>query len=164
MPRMRGCRLSVRYALSPSGPAVIITDAVLATMDHFRQTRPRDKEAGGQLFAQFDGVDTIIIEATPPKILDRRTRYTFKPNRWLQQREISERHRRGYHFVGDWHTHPEPIPHPSQDDIRNMRECFCCSRHDLRAFIMVIVGTMPVPEGLYVALIERNAVRQLVLV
>lgn len=141
---------------------MVLTDAALAAMNRFRQTGPRDKEAGGQLFARFDGTDTVIVEATSPKWLDRRNRYGFWPNRWIQQREIRERYTRGLHFVGDWHTHPEPIPYPSQEDFRNMQECFRHSLHDLHAFVMIVVGTAQAPAGLHVTLIEQNTIRVMI--
>lgn len=154
--------MTLRYTLSPGGPAITLFEPILATFDRFRQLSPRAKEAGGQLFARFEGADTILLEATPPNWLDRRSRNGFSPNRWMQQREIRNRHARGLHFVGDWHTHPEPIPHPSHDDIYSMIDCFGHSLHDLRAFVLVIVGTEPAPEGLYVALLNGNAVKKMV--
>jgi integrative and conjugative element protein (TIGR02256 family) len=143
----------------PGGSAVILTDAVLVTMNHYRQKEQSDKEAGGQLFAKFEGSDTVIVEATPPKWCDRRGRHHFQPNRWIQQQDIQKRYTQGLHFVGDWHTHPEPVPHPSQEDFRNMQECFKTSLHDLHAFIMVIIGYEQVPAGLHVTLIEQDAIR-----
>jgi integrative and conjugative element protein (TIGR02256 family) len=151
--------LSLRYVLEQGGSAVVLTDEVLVTMNRYRQTGQNDKEAGGQLFAQFEGSDAIIVEATPPKWCDRRSRHHFQPNRWFQQQDIRKRYAQGLHFVGDWHTHPEPVPHPSKEDLCNMQECFKSSLHDLHAFIMIIVGYAQVPDGLHVALIEQNAVR-----
>lgn len=155
--------MTLRYALSTDGPAITLLESVLATFDRFRQLSPRVKESGGQLFARFEGADTILLEATPPNFLDRRSRNGFAPNRWMQQREIRSRHAHGLHFVGDWHTHPEPVPRPSHDDIYSMVDCFGHSLHDLRAFVLIIAGTKPAPEGLYVAVIDWHSARQLVL-
>lgn len=35
-----------------------------------------------------------------------RTRTSYAPLRPSEQTEIEERHRRNFHFVGDWHTYP----------------------------------------------------------
>lgn len=154
--------MSLTYGLDADGPAVILTDEALAAMLRHRQQRARDPEAGGQLFARFEGDSTVIIEATGPKCRDRRSRYLFIPDRLLQRQEILARHRDGKHFVGDWHTHPEPVPSPSRAlDIAGMIDCFQKSRHDLQAFVMVIVGTAEPPEGIYVGLVDGNGVRQL---
>lgn len=153
--------MTLRYTLPQGGPAIILSDLVLATFGRYRQLSSRAKEAGGQLFAQFDGADTILLEATPPKWLDLRSRNGFLPNRLIQQREIRERYTRGLHFVGDWHTHPELVPHPSHDDIYSMIDCFGRSLHDLRAFVLIIVGTKLLPGGLYVAVIDRKTVQEM---
>jgi len=155
--------VNLRYILPGNSSSVVITNTALATMNRFRQIPSHAKEAGGQLFAKFHGVDTIISEATLPKWLDHRSRNGFHPNRWLQQREIYKHHTLGLHFVGDWHTHPEPIPSPSQKDIHNMVECFNQSVHELHAFVLIIIGTEPPPDGLYVATIERGSTHAVVL-
>lgn len=151
--------MSLRYVAATGGAALVLADPALASMQRFQQTRKRYREAGGQLFAIFEGSDTLIVEATPPKFFDRRTRHGFRPNRVLQRREIRHRYKRGLHFVGDWHTHPEPIPHPSVNDLKNMQECFSKSMHDLRAFAMIILGTDLLPTGIFVALVGTKAVQ-----
>ena len=151
--------MSLRYVTVNGGPALVLADPALASMQWFRQTGKRSREAGGQLFANFEGSDTLIVEATPPKLFDRRTRHGFRPNRTLQRREIRHRYKRGFHFVGDWHTHPEPIPQPSADDLKNMQDCFSKSVHALRAFVMIILGTNPWPTGIVVALVGVKTVQ-----
>jgi integrative and conjugative element protein (TIGR02256 family) len=148
--------MSMRFEEKVSGPGIILTDEALSSMFKYRQLCPTAKEGGGQLFAKFIGTDIIIVEATTPKILDKRTRCGFKPNRMLQQIEIWDRHRKGLHFVGDWHTHPEKVPRPSGRDIIDMAECYQLSTHVLRAFIMIIIGTQRGPQGVYAALINQQ--------
>lgn len=155
--------MNLRYVENNGGPGVVLTEAALSTMDKYRQVLHTDKEAGGQLFAAFQGTDTVIVEATHPKWLDRRTRYGFVPNRLLQQREIKDRYKRGLHFVGDWHTHAELTPNPSCEDVDSMIKCYKLSRHDLKAFVMVIIGKEPAPTGLHVALVRGETICPLVL-
>lgn len=150
--------MSIRFVEKTGGPAIVLTDEALSAMHKYRQLDSAAKEAGGQLFAKFEGVDTLIVEATIPKILDKRSRYEFKPNRLLQRLEIYQRYRQGLHFIGDWHTHPEKNPSPSNIDINDMQECFHLSTHNLHAFVMVIIGTVPAPEGLYVALVRNRSI------
>jgi integrative and conjugative element protein (TIGR02256 family) len=151
----------LRYGRASGESSVLITDAALSAMFAFRQAKARDKEAGGQLFAHFDGSDVVIVEATPPTFLDRRSRYNFKPNGFLQRREIRKKHATGLHFIGDWHTHPETIATPSGDDLTSMQDCFRRSRHDLTGFVLIVVGIAPPPEGWYVGLVGADGVQKL---
>ncbi len=153
--------MSLRLVEVPGGPAIVLTDTALSTMYRYRQLSARAKEAGGQLFARFVGADTIVFEATAPSILDKRSRQGFKPNRRLQQIEIWQRHKDGLHFIGDWHTHPEELPHPSGTDITDMSDCYRLSSHNLRAFVMVIIGTQLGCRGVYAALINHTGMTPL---
>lgn len=151
------------FRLSPAGTeySLVLTDPALAMMLCYRQVRVQDKEAGGQLFARFDGRDVVVVEATPPKLLDYRTRHSFHPNRFLQRKEIMSFYRKGLHFVGDWHTHPEPMPSPSADDIAGIKDCFQRSTHDLAAFVLLIVGTDQPPLCFYASLVGANGAQVL---
>ena len=154
--------MSLRYVLEPGGAALTFSNEVINTMIQYRQTCRFHRESGGQLFGHFSELRTLIVEATRPKWLDRRSRLEFKPNRWLQRREIHARYIEGLHFVGDWHTHPELTPHPSGEDFQNMKDCFERSVHGLNAFVMVVVGLAPPPAGLHISLIKKNSVLTLV--
>jgi hypothetical protein len=87
--------------------------------------------------------------------------YRFEPNRLLQRREIKSKHADGLHFVGDWHTHRELCAEPSGDDLANQQDCFRRSKHDLSAFVLVIVGITPPPKGWYVALVSAEGAQRL---
>ncbi len=52
------------YPLGSSGQMVVMTDCVLAHLAATRQLRQSDAEAGGQLFALFDGPKVIVQGAT----------------------------------------------------------------------------------------------------
>ena len=130
---------------------LLLADEVLVRFNRYRQIGNR-KEAGGQLFATFDGITTHIECATGPRRSDRRGRRFFFPNRQAERREIGNRFKSGLHYVGDWHTHAEHRPTPSSIDLASFREMFCQSKHGLASFVIIIVGLDRGPEGLYVGL------------
>ena len=151
----------ISYSIGHSSQFVILTVPVLACFDRHRQLDVHSREAGGQLFARFDG-DAIRVErATGPRSSDRRSRTSFIPNRTAERREIGWSFKDGFHYVGDWHTHPEPDPSPSQTDIRSFQDMYRKSRHELASFLMVIVGTVSGENGLYVALCNDHGLRRL---
>jgi hypothetical protein len=53
------------------------------------------------------------------------------------------------------------VPHPSFDDIQSMQDCFRKSKHGLNSFLIIIVGTDPLPDGLYVALVNASGLIKL---
>lgn len=151
----------ISYPVSHSDQVVVLTDSVLAHFDRYRQIRVGSLEAGGQLFARFDS-DIIRVErATGPRSSDRRGPTEFIPNRMAERREIRRAFTDGFHYVGDWHTHPESTPNPSQIDIQSFREMYRKSRHGLASFLMVIVGNSLDDNGLYVALCNQHMLSRL---
>lgn len=141
----------IRYEVGRSGQLLIITDEVL---DHFRRHRQRrwyHREAGGQLFARVERAEIKILEATGPRRTDKRGRRVYIPDRAAEQAEICERHARGMHFVGDWHTHPERTTRPSASDALNLAESVVKSVHNLNGFVLVVVGWAEPPSGLHVS-------------
>ena len=131
--------------------SVTFESEVLGLFERHKQLSEKSLEAGGQLFARFNATEVVISKATGLRDGDKRGRYLFWPNRKKEQNEIKELFGEGYHYVGDWHTHPEPVPTPSNTDLVNILECYNQSKHDLKYFIMVIVGTAAFPDGLYVS-------------
>jgi integrative and conjugative element protein (TIGR02256 family) len=127
------------YGIPNSGQQIVLTRAALEVFSAYLQ-QGTDPEAGGLLFAEFDFPIIRITEASLPRATDRRWRTLFIPNRMLQRQLIKQRFKKDYHFVGEWHTHPEAKPTPSALDLESMSDSFLKSRHELNYFIMVIVG------------------------
>ena len=151
----------IAYAVGQSGQTLILTDAVLVHLDSHRQLDAKSREAGGQLFACIDESNIVVERATGPRPSDRRSILSFVPDRIAERREINNLFRAGMHFVGDWHTHPEPQPRPSKTDIRSFRNMFRKSRHQLAGFVMIIVGTAEAPDGLFVGVSDGKKLEEL---
>lgn len=140
------------YPIGTSGQRIIIEDSVIEHLLQHRQRRWYQTEAGGQLFARIEGDCLRVVEATGPRRTDRRTRSGYYPDRKAEQDEIAERHPKGSHFIGDWHTHRDTKPHPSESDLSSMADCFARSEHSLNGFLLLIVGTSEPPGGIYASL------------
>jgi len=115
-------------------------------------------ENGGQLFARIDGGKITVERTTVTKGLSRRTRFGFLPDRATEQADIDAMFAAGLHYLGDWHTHPEPTPQPSATDKEKLTDIFRRSTHRLQFMLLVIVGQAAFPRGLYVAAINADAV------
>ncbi len=151
----------LRYNLDGADFSVFLTDKVLAHFKAHQQLKSSDTEAGGQLFARFEGAEIWIEAATGPRPTDRRTRTSYQSDRSAEKAEILRMFDRGLHFVGDWHTHPSHYPKSSGDDNSNIKSCVIKSSHELKGFVMIIAGTTSFPLGLSVSL--HNGQREYIL-
>ena len=142
----------LNFRLGDSGQSLTISDAVLKHLSKYRQRRAWSREAGGQLFAEISGTDIVITTITGPRRSDRRSRFAYHPDRRREQAEIDKHFAQALHYVGDWHTHPQPRPTPSSEDLRSMSECVRKSRHRLNSFVLIIVGSDDLPDGLHISL------------
>lgn len=151
----------ISYPIADSGQFLIFEDNVISHFERYRQNELNKKEAGGQLFAKFIDKHVIVTMATGPNKNANRGRLFFFPNRLAENLEIKHFYKKGLHFIGDWHTHPQKIPSPSYLDYSSINECFLKSKHDLGEFLLVIVGTKNAPKGIHVSI--HNGKRHLTL-
>lgn len=141
-----------KIEVGPNGPHIAFSNDVLCHWSANRQKRWRAKEAGGQIFARIQGdAEWLIGKATGPKVTDVRSRFRFRAERSDEQRDIDNLFEDGWHYVGDWHTHPESRPRPSSDDLKSMNDIAEKSRHELPGLLLVIVGTADIPDGIWVS-------------
>ena len=160
MPPPRACCV-INYVIGQSGQTLALTEAAISHFELNRQLTVKCREAGGQLFARVEGKLIRIERATGPRPSDRRWRMSFLPNRLAERREIKRLFKEGLLYVGDWHTHPELIPRPSHTDINSVQDMYIKSRHGLASFVMVIVGSAPPPQGLFVSLCDGKKLHKL---
>lgn len=140
------------YLLPGDFGTLVIEPDVLALFAAHKQCKWLSREAGGQLFATFnDAKVTRIVEATGPRASDKRSLFGYRPNRLAEKLEIADRFAKGFHFIGDWHTHYQKLPEPSPTDEQSMRDLVRLSKHGLAGFVLIVVGQVTFPEGLHVS-------------
>ena len=79
-------------------------------------------------------IETEMTKAMPENVLE-----SAKANEFIEQDYIDSEQTRVY--IGEWHTHPESIPTPSQVDICSIVDSFNTAKRVLPFLIMMIVGT-----------------------
>jgi integrative and conjugative element protein (TIGR02256 family) len=123
------------------GRLVILADEVVAEITRFTRPDEADLEAGGILLGCYRGPHVEILECTTPMPSDKRTRYGFvRRDPGHQRRALAawKASDRTVNFVGEWHTHPEERPSPSQVDRDTWADQMDRRRDD--ALIFVIAG------------------------
>lgn len=99
----------------------------LQVMRKYIQRKYRSCEAGGILIGRENAGNTnLVIEfITEPMLKDQRSRYKFfrKDSGHIHFFEKLYKENEGiYGYIGEWHTHPENIPHYSIIDSQNWRK------------------------------------------
>jgi integrative and conjugative element protein (TIGR02256 family) len=132
----------------PDGGRFQIGPTPLRTMRGYLQNSPRKTEAGGVLLGRHiaDSLDIVVDDVTVPMRGDRRKRFLFLRAQASHQRVIDRVWRESggtSAYLGEWHTHPEPVPTPSTVDRNNWRRKLKQDRFDGFVFF-VILGTREV--------------------
>jgi integrative and conjugative element protein (TIGR02256 family) len=124
------------------GGTVQFRPAALARMRAYEQHHPHDPEAGGILLAHIlKSGEAIVEQVTTPMPEDVRKRFGFTrqdPGHHAACMEAWEEDR--LCAIGDWHSHAEPHPTPSDLDLASWRSSLHEWEYDQHALLFVIVG------------------------
>ncbi|WP_437604308.1 Mov34/MPN/PAD-1 family protein [Sorangium sp. So ce590] len=112
----------------------------------YQQLRAKDLEAGGVLLGRHlrESPHKVVDEVTEPMQGDRRSRYHFTRGKVNHQRRIDEAwesSRGTCVYLGEWHTHPEPVPNPSPVDLNDWHRRLRTDQFDSDTLYFIIVGT-----------------------
>ena len=126
--------------------SVYFTPDVRQRLERHRQLGARSKESGGVLLGRhlLDGSDVIVDEITEPAGSDRRSLTSFFRSIIHHHRAFARWRASGgtCAYLGSWHTHPEPTPHPSSVDLQDWQHALARDRYDGNTLFFAIVGTL----------------------
>jgi len=106
--------------------ALTISNCVLKVFEMYIQNEPSKSEAGGVLIGRIISKnDDILVDAvTVPNNDDIRERFFFFRKKKKAQKIINKywkKSSRTQIYLGEWHTHPENVPQPSDHDYKNWK-------------------------------------------
>jgi len=122
-----------------------ISSVPLKKMESFIQDERSKSEAGGVLLGRLiiNSKNIIIDRISVPMVGDQRSRTHFSRAEKRHQQIITtawNKSNETCHYLGEWHTHPEFYPTPSQQDKRNWREILENRTFSSLYLYFVIVG------------------------
>lgn len=127
------------------GRIIEIKKSSIAVFSKYIQTADK-KEAGGVLVGKRLLNNTIVVTfASEPGNLDRRSKFRFRKNPVHHKQFVDEhlnRSDRFVGFIGEWHSHPEPVPTPSQIDYKSWKKIITDNCDT--SLLFVIVGTVKI--------------------
>ena len=138
----------LRFRLPGAAWSLEISNEGLAVLKSHVQRGWLKREIVGQLYARDLTAEIVVVEVV-----------TKLPAQWSAFTSVgfdlrdaeAERERlfeQGLHCLGFWHTHPEPIPHPSGTDLQMAADHANASESLFSGLLFLIVGKAPFPRGL----------------
>lgn len=131
---------------------IFFTDDVISLLGNFIQIKQTQNEAGGILLGQVKEKDIYITRISFPSTRDRSSRYTFDRSKKSAQAIIDyEFYNSGKRtiYLGEWHTHPEKLPTPSNVDRKMIKDQFSKNLLNEPFLLQYILGT----KGFYLGII-----------
>lgn len=121
-----------------------LSNETISKLIKWKQTGIFSREAGGLILGFIDTeTNGLLAETiTVPCWGDKRSRYGFyrgighqkQANKWHQD---TEQHGT---IIGLWHTHPEPVPHPSSTDWEDLKNMLKHANYCGNGLVYIIVG------------------------
>lgn len=145
------------FYLPNQAGVLVFMEPALDHMYQYAQHHFFQKEAGGQLFSPApERPDVLIDVATGPNRGDTRRRHGFVPDVEQATRDRYHQFAIERHVVGLWHTHPEPVPSPSSQDLQTARDYLMAFGSSMDGFLLVTLGNAGVPLNMAVWLVHRS--------
>lgn len=123
-----------------------ISDDVLGIMNKCKQkTMENQKEYCGVLLGReiINTSDIIVDKITEPSEEDVQKKFYFFRDNKYHQKKINEEWRKSAgtcNYLGEWHTHLEDVPEPSDTDIREWKKALKKFKFDGNELFFIIIG------------------------
>lgn len=130
--------------IQETGRKIKIEEQILETIQSYLQTSITRGESGGILIGREEiaSGNLIIDHCTAPMARDKSSRFRFtrKDTEHITYYEKLNDPNPIYAYVGEWHTHPEAVPHYSCIDENNW-ETICKDEKTPEVQYHLIAGT-----------------------
>jgi len=139
---------TLKYQIPGAVWSLELPSAAVAKLTAHAQRRWWSKESVGQLYSANVQPDIIRIDAVTKLQSSWSSHTRVRLDIPSVNRERAHFFQNGLHCLGFWHSHPEPVPSPSQEDITMAANHAFAGRDLFSGIVFVIVGTAPAPDGL----------------
>lgn len=138
----------------------IIHQSVLDGLNEFRQTGNKF-ESGGIILGSIFNDRIEILKFSIPTPFDKCNRFGFVRDKksaklFIDYEFINSRGKIVY--LGEWHTHPEDYPTPSNQDNKMIKEQYKVNIYDANFVLMLILGR----KGIYLGAFEGKLLISLI--
>lgn len=134
---------------------IILSESVRLFLRNQIQHSPKDNERGGILLGYTIDNDVYVLKLSTPTSLDKSSRTTFERHKVSAQIVINYEFANSNGeiiYLGEWHTHPEAVPTPSDTDLKMIYNQFHKNKISIPFLLLIIQGL----EKTYVGLFDGN--------
>lgn len=130
----------------PDRGTVTLAPAAEATLRVYASGSKGAAEGGGVLLGRLvlDSNDIMVDTATEPGPKDKRRPFSFERDKTFHQDLVNRAWATSNGttiYLGGWHTHPEPVPTPSDVDIKDWIRTAKKAAYEQDCLIFAIAGT-----------------------
>ncbi len=130
-----------------------IDQKVFDKVKTFIQDDEYKPEAGGILLGYYiDDYSFYITDFSTPSENDKSSRFNFLRS-FINAQKLIERYFKSSKgkkiYLGEWHTHPEKLPTPSNTDLNSFKEQLKKNVLNSKFIFMIIIGTEVIYAGAY---------------
>lgn len=118
---------------------VVISTEVANILVSYRQLSDSSQESAGVLIGERRGVHIVIKMLSEPSIWDIRSRFMVDRVSRHHQQVVDDAFKKSdgeWHYLGEWHTHPEDVPKPSMTDYSSWHK----NLKSNQPLVLLIVG------------------------
>jgi len=135
-----------------------IADQVFDKMQRFKQDTFDKPESGGILLGYYiENSSFTITDVTIPSDLDKSSRFNFIRAKKSAQKAINKYFKESGGkkiYLGEWHSHPEDLPTPSQLDCKSIKEQIIFNKLNSNTIFMIIIGR----KGLSISIVTIDKI------
>lgn len=118
---------------------VVISTEVTNILMSYRQLSDSSRESAGVLIGERRGIHIVIKTLTDPSRWDIRSRFMVDRVSKHHQKAVDNAFKKSngeWHYLGEWHTHPEDVPKPSATDYNSWHK----NLKSDQPMVLIIVG------------------------
>lgn len=139
--------------------SIKISEEVFEIMKSYIQNENHKPEAGGILIGHYlENNNFSITDVSLPSAYDKSSRYNFTRSKKNAQKIINKMFKDSEGkkiYLGEWHTHPEDYPTPSNLDKKSILEQIKGNILNSEIIFMLIIGR----KGLYISYVEKTGIK-----
>jgi integrative and conjugative element protein (TIGR02256 family) len=134
---------------------MFLGDELIEILFSYRQIKRRSPESGGILLGQMKDDEIFLLRVSTPNPKDVFNRTGFTRNKETAQIIINHEFLNSGKktiYLGEWHSHPEDHPSPSNQDSKMIKDQFNKNCLNEEFIIIIIVGNL----SIFIGILDSN--------